>query len=117
MRLFLAGLLPTALLLGACLPVGGHELLQGAKARASTSPGDVILYGVEGQGEPPPGCRVLGVVRAWSSGEKTFPYGPFREAASELGGDSVVAIHPDPEALNRRRPTHLGSVALCRAPR
>jgi len=115
--LSLGGLWPIALLLGACFPAGGHELVQGSQARAPTPPGEVILYGVEGQGAPPPGCRGLGVVRAWSPGEKTFPYGPFREAAGELGGDSVVDIRPDPEARDRRRPTHLGSVALCRAPR
>ena len=95
---------------------GGYQIVQGSKAPSPSVGAGVVLYGVEDAGNPPPGCRMLGTVRAWSFGEKTFPYDQFRAAAAELGGDSVVDIHPDATAKNPKQPTHLGTVALCRTP-
>ena len=95
---------------------GGYQIVQGAKAAAPSVGAGVVLYGLEGQGNPPPGCRMLGTVRAWSFGEKTFPYDQFRAAAAELAGDSVVDIHEDTSATKRRQPTYLGNVASCRTP-
>ncbi|MGZ3419898.1 MAG: hypothetical protein ACXWUG_20440 [Polyangiales bacterium] len=92
---------------------GGYQIVEGTKAPSPSVGAGVILYGVE-QGEPPPGCHTLGVVRAWSNGEKVFPYDNFRAGAAELGGDSVIGIHPDPAATDPKRPTHLGTVARCR---
>ena len=103
------------LAMSACA-TGGYQIVQGAKAPTPSVGAGVVLYGVEGEGNPPPGCRMLGTVRAWSFGEKTFPYDQLRAAAAELGGDSVVDIHADPAATNPKQPTHLGTVALCRTP-
>ncbi|MBL8720459.1 MAG: hypothetical protein JNL79_31025 [Myxococcales bacterium] len=101
-----------ALLFAGC-GVRNWELLEGKPASTPTAGAGVILYGVEDAGDPPPSCHKLGVVRAWSSGEKTFPYDGLRGAAAELGGDSVIDLHPDP-AGPPKRPTWLGTVARCR---
>jgi hypothetical protein len=94
---------------------GGYHIVSGAKAAKYSESSGVVLYGIDsGHPQPPPGCPVLGTVRAWSFGEKTFPYDQLRAAAAELGGDSVVEIHPDPAATDRTRPTHLGTVQRCR---
>jgi hypothetical protein len=102
-----------SLLLTGCTP-GGHELLEGSPARPRSLAASVVLHGIEGVGPPPPGCRVLGRVRAWSRGEKTFPCHDLRVAAARLGGDAVIEIRPDPAALDRRRPTYQGTVVRCR---
>ena len=101
-----------ALFLTACAS-DGYQIVEGAKAPSPSMGAGVILYGVE-RSDQPPSCHRLGVVRAWSKGEKTFPYDGFRAAAAELGGDSVIEIHPDPAATDPKRPTHLGVVARCR---
>ena len=93
---------------------GGYEIVTGTRAKTASEGPGVVLYGVEGEGNPPPGCRTLGSVRAWSFGEKTFPYDQLRAGASELGGDAVIDIHADPTATDRSRPTQLGTVARCR---
>lgn len=94
---------------------GGYQVVSGTRPAQFSESSGVILYGVDSGAPPaPPGCRVLGTVRAWSFGEKTFPYDQLRAAAAELGGDSVVDIHPDPAATDRTRPTHLGTVQRCR---
>ena len=68
------------LAMSACA-TGGYQIVQGAKAPTPSVGAGVVLYGVEGEGNPPPGCRMLGTVRAWSFGEKTFPYDQLRAAA------------------------------------
>jgi len=92
---------------------GDYEILSGTKTPTPSVGSGVTLYGVDTKALPPPGCRTLGTIRAWSFGEKTFPYDQLRAAASELGGDSVVDIHADPSAADPKRPTHLGTVARC----
>jgi hypothetical protein len=93
---------------------GGYDITSGVLAQKASPSAGVVLYGVdETAGMPPPSCRVLGSVRAWSFGEKTFPYDQLRAAAAELGGDSVLDIKPDPSA-KRNRPTHTGTIAQCR---
>jgi hypothetical protein len=102
------------LLLAGCA-TGGHQFLSGTKVEKASVSAEVVLYGIDsGAEEPPPSCQRLGDVRAWSLGEKTFPYSNFRTAAAELGGDSVIDIRPDPTSTNLRQPTHLGAVAKCR---
>ena len=92
---------------------GGYQIVEGAKAPQASVGAGVILYGVE-PGDQPPSCQKLGVVRAWSNGEKLFPYDNFRAGAAELGGDSVIDIHADPTVTDPKRPTHIGTVARCR---
>lgn len=89
------------------------QILSGSRAATPTAGAAVVLYGVEGAGDPPPSCTKLGTVRAWSHGEKTFPYDPLRSAAAELGGDSVIELKPD-ETAPRNTPTWIGTVARCR---
>lgn len=89
------------------------QIVEGAPAKTPTAGAAVVLYGVEGAGDPPPTCHRLGRVRAWSSGEKTFPYDGLRGAAAELGGDSVLELAEEPGAP-RNRPTWVGVVANCR---
>jgi hypothetical protein len=103
-----------ALFLVAC-STGGYRILSGTRATAPSVGAGVILYDAEGEGHPPPGCRVLGQVSAWSPGEKSFPSDQLRAAAAELGGDSVIDIRPDPAETDRHRATHLGTVARCRS--
>jgi hypothetical protein len=107
--------LTLGLVLSAGCSTGGYQILTGTKAAQPSAGPGVVLYGVEGEGNPPPGCRVLGTVRAWSEGEKTFPYDQLRAAAAELGGDSVMNIQPDPSATNPKKPTQVGTVARCRS--
>ena len=92
---------------------GGYEILSGTKTPTASVGSAVMLYGVDTTTVPPPGCRTLGTIRAWSFGEKTFPYDQLRAAASELGGDSVLDIHADPSATDPKRPTSIGTVARC----
>ncbi len=105
----------TGFVTGIGCATGGYEILSGQRATTPSVGAGVKLYGVETQENPPPGCRVLGTIRAWSFGEKTFPYDQLRGAASELGGDAVVDIHPDPTATDPKRPTHVGTVQRCGA--
>ncbi len=96
-------------------PTGGYQILAGSPSAATMSPRpQVTLYGIEGAGEPPADCIILGTVRAWSRGEITFPYGPLRSAAEALGGDSVFGIQDDSSFTDRKRPTHIATVARCR---
>jgi hypothetical protein len=98
----------------ACGLGGGHEWVTPRPSSASaTRP--VILYGVDpgAASEARDSCERLGTVRAWSQGEKTFPYGDMREAAAEAGGDGVTRIRPDPANADRRRSVHLGEVVRC----
>ncbi len=101
-----------AILLVGC-GVRTWELLEGKPALSPTAGAAVVIYGVEDAGDPPPACHKLGVVRAWSAGEKTFPHEGFRGAAAELGGDSVIELRPDPSGPPKR-PTWFGTVARCR---
>ncbi len=111
-----ARVIAAALLLLAGCATGDYQVLSGTRAAKFSESSGVVLYGVDsGAGQPPPGCPVLGTVRAWSFGEKTFPYDQLRGAAAELGGDSVVDIKPDPSATNPKRPTVLGTVQRCRS--
>jgi hypothetical protein len=92
---------------------GSYDILSGTRVPTPSVGAAVVLYGVEGVGNPPPGCRTLGSIRAWSYSDKTLPYDQLRAAATELGGDAVVDIHPDPAATDRKRPTLLATVARC----
>jgi hypothetical protein len=100
---------------GCFLSVGdGHEWVTPRPPAASTSR-PVVLYGID-EGAPEraaPACKRLGTVRAWSRGEKTFPYAELRAAAADVGGDGVTELRPDPANQERSRSVHLGVVVRC----
>ncbi len=92
----------------------GHEWVT-ARPPHGEARGESVIYGIDrgATASAAPSCVHLGTVRAWSSGEKTFPLRELRAAAAEGGGDGLTNVRPDPDNRDPSTSAHLADVVRC----